>query len=75
MSELTWESHMTERILSNSNNGIMVLLKSSHETMRHKDATIFRYVQCVPLDIVNVLTEPFSLSKVNGKNTKGLIFD
>ena len=49
-------------------NRIMVLLKASHKTMRHKDATIFRYVHYVPLSIFNVLTEPLLVLKVNVEN-------
>ena len=52
-----------------------VLLKAPCKTKHHKDATIFRYVNCVPLSFFNVLTEPFSVWKVNGANKKGSIFD
>ena len=41
---LTWESFIVE---CKRNNGTMVLLKTLHETVRHKDATILHYVHCV----------------------------
>ena len=75
MSRMTWKSYTIEHNLRNCNNGIMVLLKASRKTMCHKDATIFRNMHCVPLSIINTLTEPFSVLKVNGKKAKGLVFD
>ena len=69
MCVLTWESCTTKRNQRNRNNGIMVLLEVLRKTMRHKDATIFHYVHCVPLSIFNVLTVIFSV-KVTGENEK-----
>ena len=43
------------------NNGIVKMLR---KTVRHKDATIFHYVHCVSLSILNVLTQSFSVLKV-----------
>ena len=69
MCVLTWESCTTKCNQRNRNNGIMVLLEVLRKTMRHKDATIFHYVHCVPLSIFNVLTVIFSV-KVTGENEK-----
>ena len=41
------------------NNGIVK--KKLRKTVRHKDATIFHYVHCVSLSILNVLIVIFSV--------------
>ena len=67
MSVLTWESFIVE---CKRNNGIMVLLKTLHETVRHKDATIFHCGHCVSLSIFNVFRVIFSVESFCRKCTK-----
>ena len=52
------KSFMVKCNLRNRNNGIMVLLKALRKTVRHKDVTIFHYVNFV-LSIFNMLTQSF----------------
>ena len=72
ISVYTWSSYTMEHNLHNHEHVIIVLLKALYKTMRQKDATIFCYMHCVPLSIVNMLTVPFSIWKVNPKNGKRL---
>ena len=58
---LTWGNYTTNCNLHNGDNEIMVLLKTAHKTMHHKDAIIFRYVHCVLLFIFIYLTANFSM--------------
>ena len=52
----------------NRNNGIMVLLKALHKSVRRKDVAIFNYVHCVSLFIFSMLTQSFSVLKVSAEN-------
>ena len=68
MSVLTCKNYMMECNLHNHNSIIIVLLKELRKTMRHKDATMFLYVHCVPLSISYVMTQSFPVLKVTGEN-------
>ena len=59
MCEKPCESYTAKLIVSDRDNGIMLLLKAYRKTMRHNDTTIFHNMHCAPLSIFNLLTQLF----------------